>query len=89
MLFDGSGSMSSVGNVCLGSTDSPVCPLAAARVRAMISGAASDDMLRSGVDWASNGELDRDRQVWCGCSVEPNGRLLSGKSNGGRKREDI
>jgi len=63
MLLDGSGSISSVGSVCLGSTDSPVCPLAAARVRAMISGAASDDMLRMGIELEEGrGDLDLDRE---------------------------
>lgn len=48
MLLLGSGSMSSVGRVCLGSTDSPVLPLAAALVCRMISGTSSTvvDMVR-------------------------------------------
>jgi len=88
MLFSGFGSISSVGRVWRGSTDSPVTPLAAARVRRMISGMSSadvdlDDMLRwlMGVG-GGMGDLvpDLDLEEQGSLSID---EVLSGRSKGG------
>ena len=75
MLFDGFGSISSVGRVWRGSTDSPVTPLAAARVRRMISGTSScddetDDMLRVLMCCEGRGDRDLDLGLEMGTAID-------------------